>query len=236
MSCRRAVVACKSSGHKLEHGEGRRNARSRAFERPTHQRRKGPQRGIALLLALIVMALMGLAAAAQMRAIDTTTRVGGNLALHTTALAWSTAALEDAIAALYENGAIADRQSDLPAHGYYASLQANADSRGVPQLLLQDPPGTDGVRVMEAIAGNTARYVIERLCATSGAASEASCNLTRPYPPGGAGDEVALNLEAVTAYRVTVRIDGPQHTLAYAQMLVRGSSPPQRLGWRVLDE
>jgi hypothetical protein len=188
-------------------------------------------------VALVVTALMSLASVALMRAVDTTTVVGGNLSFRQAAMAPSTAAIEDAVAALYENGAIVDRGSDLAARGYYASRQPGEDARGVPRVLQHEPSSTDGVRTLDALAGNTVRYVIERLCVSAGPAASASCNLAVPYVPGAtAASEAAAPAEPNTVYRITARVDGPQHAAAYVQMMLRGSSPPRRLSWRILDE
>jgi type IV pilus assembly protein PilX len=195
---------------------------------------------MALLVALLVMALMGLAGIALVRAVDTATAVTGNLGFRAGAVAPSTAAIEDAWAALSEGGAIADPERDQPARGYYASRQPGEDARGVP-LLLQGPVPGSGVRTLTTGGGNTVRYVIERLCTAPGPATSASCNLAVPYlpPPSEAtpaGAAPPSPPPQYTVYRISARVEGPQQTVAHVQMMLRGSAPPRRLSWRVLDE
>jgi Tfp pilus assembly protein PilX len=195
------------------------------------------ERGIVLLLALVVMALMNLAAIALMRAIDTTTAVAGNLAFRDAATALASAAIEDALASLFESGAIADREHDLPARGYYASWRPGEDSRSVPLVLQSALPSASAVRALDPSEGNVVRYVIERLCATAGPATPSSCNLAVPYVPAPSPPaEQPPPITPYTVYRVTARVDGPQGTAAYVQMMLRESAPPRRLSWRILGD
>src|SRR3989442_14789759 len=91
---------------------------TRRRTRPAHASDTGratSERGIALVTALIVLAAMGLAAAALLRAVDTTTAVAGNLAFREASIAPANAAIEEALAALFERNLIADRERDLSA-------------------------------------------------------------------------------------------------------------------------
>src|SRR5690349_6879603 len=95
------------------------------------------ERGIVLMVALIVMVAMSLAGVALVRAIDTSTIVGGNLVSREAALLALDNGIERAVAALYEQNAIADRDHDLVAASYFASRQQGEDARGVPLVLQQ---------------------------------------------------------------------------------------------------
>ena len=195
------------------------------------------QPGIALIMALVVLAMMSLAAAALMRAVDTTTAVSGNLAFREASIAPADAAIEEAIAALSDANVIADRERDLPAQNYRASRQPGEDARGVPWVLQQPARYPAEARVLDTGDGNTLRYVIERVCLRSGPPTAANCALVRPYPlavNGVAGPEAAL--PPVPFFRITVRVDGPQNTVSLVQATVRDSVPPRRLSWRILAE
>jgi hypothetical protein len=195
------------------------------------------QQGIALITALVVLALMSLAAAALMRAVDTTTVVAGNLALREGSIPPATAALEDAVAALSDASVIAERERDLPARNYYASRQPGEDARGVPWLLQQTDRYPAQARVLDGGEGNALRYVIERVCLRPGPATAANCALARPYPPAGiptAGSGPAP--AARPLFRIAIRVDGPQNTASHVQAMVRDATPPRRLSWRVLTE
>jgi Tfp pilus assembly protein PilX len=209
------------------------------------------QAGIALILALIVLAMMSLAAAALMRAVDTTTAVAGNLAFRAASIPAAGAAIEAALAALSDASVIADRERDLPAQNYYASRQPGEDARGVPWLLQR--PGRDpaGARALDAGEGNTARYVIERVCLRPGPATAANCALAGNPPvavdgsgrpeggsagAAGSGAGPTAPPAPVPLFRITVRVDGPQNTVSHVQAMVRDSTPPRRMSWRMLAE
>ena len=201
------------------------------------QRDGGRPRGIALVVALIVLAAMSLAATALIRAVDTTVAIAGNLGLRDAAIPAIDVAIEAAWAALYERNLIADRDRDLPAQGYYASRQAGEDVRGVPRLLQRTEGYPEGAPVQDAGNGNTARYVIERICLVPGPPTPANCALVRPY--GVAATAIVEPDTAppmVPVFRLTARVDGPRHTVTHAQAMIRNGTPPQRMSWRLLVE
>lgn len=195
------------------------------------------QGGIALVVALIVLAAMSLAAAALMRAVDTTVAVSGNLGFREASIPPVNMAVEEAFAALFENDLLADRDRDLPAQNYYGSLQPGEDVRGVP-FVLQEPRNYPvAARVLDAGDGNTLRYIIERMCLRPGPTTPAHCALAKPHAPSApatpASDTVA---PTISFFRVTVRVDGPRNTVSHVQAMLRDSTPPQRTAWRILTE
>ena len=191
------------------------------------------QHGVALVIALIVLVAMGLASAAMVRAVDTTITVTGNLALREASAPPANAAVEEAIAALHENNAIADREQNLRTQNYYASRQSGEDARGIPALLQSVVAYPPDARTLDGGNGNTVRYVIERMCLRNGPASAAHCALLTPPPPADGSGAVA---PPVPFFRVTVRVDGPQGTVTHVQAMLRDSSPPRRLSWRLLGD
>ena len=195
------------------------------------------RRGLALIIALIVLAAMSLAAVALVRAVDTTTAVTGNLAFRAASIAAVDMAIEAAFAALFENDLIPDRDHDLRAQNYYASRQPGEDARGVPAVLqgLRDALPPD--RVLDAGNGNTLRYLIERMCLRPGPATPANCALAQSaVPTMTATPEAGTAAPTIPLYRVSVRADGPQNTLVHALAVFRGSSPPRRMAWRIVGE
>ena len=85
------------------------------------------QRGIVLIIALVVMVAMALAGVALVRSVDTTTSVVGNLAFRQASILPSNLAVEHAVAALFESNVIADREADLVAQSYFAKQQPGDD-------------------------------------------------------------------------------------------------------------
>jgi len=185
-----------------------------------------PARGFALIVALIALAAMSAAAAMLVRAVDTATAVTASLVLRIATIAATDAALEQAIAALADGGAIADRDRDDPGQGYYATRQAGEDARAIPRPLQQSPPA--GAARITATDGTTLAYVIERLCLAPGPAAETHCALYRPRPPSTAPPS--------TLYRISVRADGAQQANALVQATVHGTAPPTRVSWRIVSD
>jgi hypothetical protein len=92
-----------------------------------------------MFVALIVLVAMALAALALIRSVDTTTAVVGNLGFRQASVLPANAAVEEAVAALFEKNTIADKAKHLPAQNYYATKQAGEDSRGIPGQLQKRP-------------------------------------------------------------------------------------------------
>jgi hypothetical protein len=194
-------------------------------------------RGIALVVALVVLAAMALAASALMRSVDTAHAIAGNLAFRDAGGAPVNAGVEHAWAALYENGAIADRDTTAPAAGYYASRLPGEDARGVPSLLVGDDPDRTTLPKIDVGEGYAVRYVIERMCLAEGPATPANCALVRSASSATpASTDPAAPEPVVPVFRVSIRVDGPRGTLTLAQAMIRDSVPPRRVAWRVLAE
>jgi len=90
--------------------------------------------------------------------------------------------------------------------------------------------------VLDAGNGNSVRYIIERLCASAGPATIVNCNLVSASGTASVPAPPATPPAPVAAFRITVRVDGPQNTVSHVQMMLRDSAPPRRLSWRILGE
>jgi type IV pilus assembly protein PilX len=182
------------------------------------------QGGIALIVALIVMVALGLAAVALIRSIDTTTSVVGNLGFRQASIHPTHRAVEAAVAALFESPYdIADKEVDDVAHNYYASIQAGEDRNGVPRMLQKLADYPSAARTLPDDAGNTVRYVIERVCNAAGEPTPARCDMVAAAPIVGTttGETTRVELPRIPLYRLTIRVDGPRNTVSYAQAMLR---------------
>ena len=65
--------------------------------------------------------------------------------------------------------------------------------------------------------------MIERMCATAGPAVGANCNLSAAALGADAGTQhyEGLVRPGDAFYRVTVRVEGPRNTVAYAQAILQ---------------
>ena len=197
------------------------------------------QQGVVLFIALIVMVAMSLAAIALMRSVDTTSAVIGNLAFRQASILPANYGIEDAAAGLFNDAhpanvaRIPDVRVDTPAQNYYATHSQAAgwdDQYGVPQPLQTKAAAAALTRKQTDGAGNTITYVTERMCnpdapviPADNSARNSWCDMMPPKQSPGTtiNDPMAALLSAQPFYRVTVRVDGPQNTVSFAQAMLR---------------
>jgi type IV pilus assembly protein PilX len=194
------------------------------------------QRGIVLFVAMIAIIALALAAIALDRAVLTDVTIGANAAARTHVTLLAADAVERAVAALFETGAITDRGADDPAHNYFASMQAGEDGRGVPRTLHAIAAYPVDAAVIDAADHHQLRYVIERLCRNAGAAAVENCTLSPLTLAAATGAPGAGEPPRTPGYRVTVRVDGPAGAAVFVQTLLGEAPTHRRLSWRVLDE
>lgn len=190
------------------------------------------QRGVVLFIALLVMVALSLAGIALIRSMDTATIVAGNLAFKQSAAAAVDRSIEQAVEALFAptkpTPVIADKTADNIAQNYFASVRLKAGSiPEVPDELQSvtafTSAGLNTALVATDEAGNKSYYVIERMCANPGAAFPNNCNMSVAALGADAGTQhyEALSRVGDAYYRVTVRVEGPRNTVAYAQAFLK---------------
>jgi len=201
------------------------------------------QRGVVLFIALLVMVALSLAGIALIRSADTATIVAGNLAFKQSAASAVDRSIEQAVNALFNpvaapaapSPSIVDKKADLVAQNYFACVQdsaggcipANRPIPEIPTALLTKAnfasAGLNAGLVDPDPAGNKSYYVIERMCANSGAATRDKCNLSTGDLGADAGTQHFQGLvrPGDAFYRVTVRVEGPRNTVAYAQAILQ---------------
>ena len=188
------------------------------------------QSGVVLFIALIVMVALSIAGIALVRSVDTGMSVAANLGFRQASISPTTWAVEKAIAAMFEAKTIPLDAPDLDENYYpyrdeVKTLAKPEDALGVPyDLQGVTPSNYPGTFLTEVdAAGNTIRYVIERMCLDSGPATAANCDMS---PPKKSEATTAMELEKpetprVPFYRLTVRVDGPNNTTTFAQAMLR---------------
>ena len=203
----------------------------------SRRRRSGHQnqRGIIVLIALIAMLALAYAGTALMRSVDATTAVTGNIGLSQGAVLAADTAVEHAVAALFERHLISDPAADDETQSYYASRQPQEDSRGIPFRLQQLANYANDARIVDAGAGNVARYLIERMCTGEGPATRETCLLTPAIDAPAPGTITAPEPPAVPLFRQTIRVDGPAGAVVFVQAWL-ADAPNRRRSWRVLAD
>jgi type IV pilus assembly protein PilX len=199
-------------------------------------RRLAVERGVVLFVALIATLALMLGGMALVRAVATDTAIGGNIATRQQATVAASVAIEHDVAALFENGAIADATHDDPVNNYFAARQAGEDARGVPRALQSVSDYPEGAATIAVGTGFTLRHLVERLCVTEGPASIENCTLSAPSTAAASGTPPAAEPTRAPYYRVTVRIDGPAGAATFVQAMLGEAANRHRLSWRVLDE
>ena len=203
----------------------------RPVDRPRHglaTASNNRQRGVVLLVALIVLVALTLAGVALVRSVDTANLVAGNMSFHQSAIQAGERSTELAISNwLQPNNAMGNTTLHNDAAGYVAAGTAQSPAAGqswdaywaalvAGGLTPQAAGGTDA-------AGNTVQYVIHRLCAATGAPHLANCARS-PAGTNSGGSQSAGGVAPITNpqvyYRVTTRIQGPRRTVAYIQTIV----------------
>lgn len=188
------------------------------------------QRGVVLFVALIVLVAMSLAGIALMRSVDTGTIIAGNLAFRQAATHVADLGVEAARSWLTST-ASTTLYNDQSSSGYYATSQSTIDLLGNIAAQTDFDWTNNSVTTTGGFAGPsgyTVRYVIHRLCQSSGDPAGASCvkttvssSATSTGTKGAATyGSYAITVPTAALYRITVRVAGPRNTLSYVQSTV----------------
>jgi hypothetical protein len=211
-------------------------SRNMTGRRPGSSTCAGGERGIVLFIALFATIALATGAVALMRTVATDVAIGSNIAARHHVTLAAPAAIESALAALFETGAIVDTALDDLPHNYFAARQPGEDARGIPQPLRAIANYPTAASIIQAGDGLMSRYVIERLCLRPGIPSADNCSLSPPSVAGASGAPSASEPPRTPYYRVTVRVDGPAGAAAFVQAMLGEEPMHHRLSWRVLDE
>jgi len=196
------------------------------------------QRGISLLIALLVLVAMSLAGLALIRSVDSATLMAGNLAFRQSAEASADSGMESAIGAL-RTLATTPANLEKDGSGYFAKIPATEidfTGNATPGSTSDDFDWTKATTVSgKDDAGNSAAYVIHRLCNTSntGPLDTATCTTWQDTSTPASSEGIATAMETYRdptltgsstlvrgLYRITVRISGPHNTFSYVQAIV----------------
>jgi len=184
------------------------------------------QRGVVLMVALIVLVALTLAGIALMRSVDTTALIAGNLAFQQSATSSGDVGTETAITWLTANNGNT-LWTDSTANGYAARRQDPAATQTWDNFwtTVLVPAGYVKALPQDAV-GNTVQYAIQRMCNQSGDPTTVTVDCAQPQTTGtssgsskGAG-VVALLYNAAIYYRITVRVAGPRNTVSYVQTII----------------
>lgn len=173
------------------------------------------QRGVTMLVVLILLTVMLLGALAMARHLESATVAAGNTAMRDSALQASEVGLNTAFRAVQ---GLADLAAENAAAGtwYWPTPQA-VDASGVPQINWNSAPEV-------TVGNNSVRYVVERVCGVAAVTDpmrECLVRLPTTTPMLSAKDQDD-KLEPISSrqFRITVRVVGPKDTTVFVQSLV----------------
>jgi type IV pilus assembly protein PilX len=180
------------------------------------------QRGVVLFVALIVLIIMTLAGLALLRQMGVGTSIAGNIAFKENATSVADRGTEFARAWLTNNSG-ATAFDSIP-DGYLSSWGGSVDPTTF-DWANQSHTLTDD----QAQTGNTARIIIQRLCAVAGLSaidpaqrcSDSPVNNGGGSRGGGGYPSVLPGATPSPFYRITTRVDGPRNTVSYTQVLLQ---------------
>ena len=196
----------------------------RALPRPFIAR----QRGVVLIIALIVLVAMAMAGIALVRSVDVATQVAGNLAFRQAGVQAADAGVE--VARKWLMAPPSSLQQDI-APSYYSSWNGGVTSN--PAVFDPATFDWDGKSALATdAAGNTAAYVIHRMCQLNGDPALTATNcLTAPTSASGNSNQIkgggefgcvgtTCNASNNPYYRITIRVSGPRNTVTYVQSVI----------------
>lgn len=215
---------------------------------PSRQRRplRTKQKGVVLLITLIMLVAMTLAAISLMRSVDTSNLVAGNMAFQQSSLHGADTGTEQAIA--YLNSSLTGTTVNLR-NGTTGAFTVNCGTLTCPvgyksfyEPLLEPPTAgrtwddfwnsmvtTVGVVALNGLpTGYSGNFVVEALCTSAAQTGCTTVTITSvtTTPQGQDMGGVSRNFSNTTNttnahyYRVTTKVDGPRNSVAYVQTIL----------------
>lgn len=173
----------------------------------THQK----QRGVTMLIVLILLTVMLLGGLAMARMTEVGTVAVGNAGFRNAALQASEVGLNTAFQGIAD---IAVTAEDADAGNWYWSTNLAQDANGLPVV--------DWALAPEIAVGDyRVRYVAERVCTVAAVVDPLLDCLVRQALVPASADPTREKVDPPNSkqYRVTVRVTGPKETTTFVQSL-----------------
>lgn len=199
--------------------------KNRAFH-TSHFVARRSQRGVVLIIALIVLVSMTLAAIGMSRSIDTGNVIAGNMAFKQATLAGGDIGSKVAYDWLNSASGGTTLQNTDTTQGYVATMPTDSPDWNDPNAPIWTSARTLNGGVADN-AGNVVRYVIHRMCTTTGGYNDPGnqCLMSATTSSATEGNDQSIGAAQYQGtpqlyYRVTTRVDGPRNTYTVVQMTV----------------
>lgn len=190
------------------------------FSIPWHCQRRGPadQRGVVLLISLIILAVLLAAGAALVRSFDTSLFQAGNLAFKRD-LANQAERVTPVVLASFQAGTLSTPAARGANAAGYSATMLPSNAQGIPNDLLSAAPTVAPAVINVADQGVTIRYLVDRMCLVTGdetALGDRCVGVDYSERGGSVAGGSVSPLRQVN-YRVSIRVDGPRNTQAFFQ-------------------
>jgi type IV pilus assembly protein PilX len=181
---------------------------------------RAPNRGFALIMAMIALVAMSLTAMALLRSVDTGNQIAGNVAFRQASSQAIDVGLEAAYS--YLNGLSDAALNSDAGNRYYATMQV-VDANDIPSVINWSSVPVVSTSGLAIDGIYTIKFVIERLCSVVSFSDDQrpdKCYLTQMDTkclnnnPGS--PSVCAATQAIY-YRATYFVTGPRNTKSYAQ-------------------
>ncbi|MDR2173576.1 MAG: pilus assembly PilX N-terminal domain-containing protein [Burkholderiales bacterium] len=193
---------------------------NRFFYTHKTQRVRHSERGMVLIVTLLILVAMLLVSTALLRSSDTSVQVVSNLSFRQAAEAPTNIAVERVIRDFsdFNVGAL----TSLPDH-FYGRRQTDESPEGIPQLLLTRRTAPGSGYGFIPVSDMNVSYVVERMCADDSPPTATNCMLSS----GGSAAvenhndaEIGAAGGAGVVHRVSIRVDGVRETTVFAQAFI----------------
>ena len=174
--------------------------------------RRARQKGVTLLVVLMLMSVMLLGGLALARLTEIGSLASGNSGYREASLQASEVGINTAYAAVK---VLANEEANA-SNWYWATVQAADATTGIPNVTWTSAP--------EVTVGlYSVRYVVERMCNTAPVSNTLRQCLVKQIPQSP--ESAVYGLEALDPpnsrqFRITVRVTGPKDTETWVQSLV----------------
>ncbi len=184
------------------------------------------QKGVVLLIALIMLVAMTLGGIALIRSVYSTNLIAGNMAFQQGATSFGDTGIQAAVNWLENNNTctpVCNLNGNIFPSGY-AAYRIDPAAGDTWDSFWKTLQVNQQIRALPADdSGNTVSYAIQRMCNKTGLPQDANCSIS-PIAIGSGGndkhDPDQLNAASKIYYRITARVDGPRSTVSYVQAMV----------------
>ena len=180
------------------------------FKPSFRPRSKHAQRGVTMLVTLVLLTVMVLGGLALARMAEIGSLATGNAAYREAALQASEVGINNA----FQSVRAMTNEGNTIGTWYWPAMQAQ-DSSGIPSI--------DWTAAPETLVGvYSVRWVVERACNTAAVvdALRECLNKTTKVSTSQKSDGSKIDPPSVKQFRITVRVTGPKDTQTWVQSLV----------------